>query len=46
MFFSHIFQFLFHLEPLRDSWLLAVERPPLDLYKALPDPLKTKKFAT
>jgi hypothetical protein len=41
-----IFQFLFHLEVLPDNWLVAVERPQLDLYSSLPEALKRKKFGT
>lgn len=40
------YKFLFHLEVLPDDWLIAVERPPLDMYSDLPEALKKKKFGT
>lgn len=40
------YKFLFHLEVLPDNWLVAVERPQLDLYSSLPEALKRKKFGT
>ncbi|XP_053402678.1 U3 small nucleolar RNA-associated protein 4 homolog [Mercenaria mercenaria] len=40
------YKFLFHLEVLQDNWLIAVERPQLDMYSSLPEALKRKKFGT
>lgn len=40
------YKFLMHLEVLPENWLIAVERPPLDMYSTLPDALKRKKFGT
>lgn len=40
------YKFLMHLEVLPDNWLIAVERPPLELFSTLPDALKRKKFGT
>ncbi|WAR12485.1 UTP4-like protein [Mya arenaria] len=40
------YKFLLQLTPLPDNWLVAVERPPLDMYSSLPEALKRKKFGT
>lgn len=40
------YKYLLHLEILPGNWLVAVERPPLEMTAHLPNALRKKKFGT
>ncbi|KAL4234748.1 U3 small nucleolar RNA-associated protein 4 [Mactra antiquata] len=40
------YKYLLHLEILPENWLVAVERPSLEMFSSLPEAMKRKKFGT